>query len=68
MTYDEDLRDVSLAAAAKLLGCAAASLKPYWPEIETAYITPGGQHRVSKGGLRRWQEQRHPEWSRVAAH
>jgi hypothetical protein len=57
-TLISDLKDVSLAEAARLLGLSLPSLKAVWAEIPTAYRTQGGQYRVSVRGLKAWQDAR----------
>lgn len=54
----DDLRDVSLAEAARILGTSQSTLRSVWHEIPTAYVTAGGRYRVALWGLREWQRSR----------
>ncbi len=58
VTTDTDLRDVSLAQAAKLLHRSPATLRAAWDRIPSAVVTEGGRYFVSIGGLREWLAQR----------
>ncbi len=57
-TLISDLKDVSLAETARLLGMSIPSLRAVWDQIPTAYRTPSGQYRVSIRGLKSWQDSR----------
>lgn len=53
-----DLRDVSIAEAARLLRMDRTRLRAIWESIPTAYFTAGGQGRVSIAGIKQWQHSR----------
>lgn len=54
----DDLRDVSLAEAARIIGVSQNTLRPIWDQIPTAYIAPSGRYYVAIWGLRAWQRTR----------